>query len=333
VTALKVEAPGLTAKGTITTAEGGGLGEAAFDRVQLGNWLDAPLTITGRGPGLPVAITVPGGTIDLRNTQFDGGGGGQTAAGPRRPLTLALNRLIVSDRIQLRNLRADLDLAGGLSGNFSGRIFQGNVIEGTVAQTSEGAAIRLTSNRAGDVLRETGIFAKAKGGQLDLILAPVAGVGTYEGEFTITDPRIVDAPAMASLLSAVSIVGLPDQLQGDGIRFDEVEGRFRLSPTAVTLYRSSAVGPSMGISLDGYYDMRAGQIDMQGVLSPLYIVNALGRVLSPRDGEGLVGFNFTLKGAADKPEVGVNPLSILTPGVLREIFRRAPPTTPETPDP
>ena len=333
VTALKVEAPGLTAKGTITTAEGGGLGEAAFDRVQLGNWLDAPLTITGRGPGLPVAITVPGGTIDLRNTQFDGGGGGQTAAGPRRPLTLALNRLIVSDRIQLRNLRADLDLAGGLSGNFSGRIFQGNVIEGTVAQTSEGAAIRLTSNRAGDVLRETGIFAKAKGGQLELILAPVAGVGTYEGEFTITDPRIVDAPAMASLLSAVSIVGLPDQLQGDGIRFDEVEGRFRLSPTAVTLYRSSAVGPSMGISLDGYYDMRAGQIDMQGVLSPLYIVNALGRVLSPRDGEGLVGFNFTLKGAADKPEVGVNPLSILTPGVLREIFRRAPPTTPETPDP
>ncbi|MCB1359526.1 MAG: hypothetical protein KDK53_24435 [Maritimibacter sp.] len=334
VTALDIDAPGLKARGTITTAEGGGLGEAVFERVRLGSWLNAPVTITGRGAGQPVAIAVPGGTIDLRSTEFDGGGGEtQAAPGPMRPLTVALNRLIVSDKIQLRDLRADLDLAGGLSGRFSGRLFGGNVIEGTVAQTSEGAAIRLTSNRAGDVLRETGIFAKAKGGTLDLILAPVAGVGTYEGEFTVTNTRIVDAPAMAAMLSAVSIVGLPDQLQGDGIRFDEVEGRFRLSPNAVTLYRSSAVGPSMGLSLDGYYDMEGNQIDMQGVLSPLYIVNALGRVLSPRDGEGLVGFNFTLKGAADKPDVGVNPLSILTPGVLREIFRRAPPTAPETSGP
>lgn len=332
VTALDFKAPDLRAKGTVTTAEGGGLGEAVFERVRLGSWLNAPLVLTGRGAGLPVAITVPGGTIDLRSIDFDGSGGGGGAPGPRQPLTLALNQLIVTDNIRLRNLRADLDLADGFSGNFSGRVFSGNTIEGTVAQTSEGAAIRLTSNRAGDVLRETGIFAKAKGGKLDLILAPVAGVGTYEGEFTITNIRVVDAPAMAAMLSAVSIVGLPDQLQGDGIRFNEVEGRFRLSPNAVTLYRSSAVGPSMGISLDGYYDMKGGQIDMQGVLSPLFIVNALGRVFSPRDGEGLVGFNFTLKGAAESPDVGVNPLSILTPGVLREVFRRAPPETPTMPE-
>ena len=329
VTALSIEAPRLEATGTVTTAEGGGLGEATFERVRLGGWLNAPVVLTGRGPGLPVAITVPGGAIDLRGAQFTDNMGAAGAPGPRRPLTIALNRLIVTDNIQFRNLRADLDLAGGLSGTFSGRLFKGNRVEGTVASTTQGAAFRLTSNRAGDVLRETRIFNRAKGGKLELILAPVAGVGTYEGEFTIAGTRIVDAPAMAEMLSAVSVVGLLDQLQGDGIRFDEVEGRFRLGPNAVTLYRSSAVGPSMGLSLDGYYDMSGGQVDMQGVLSPLFIVNALGRVFSPRDGEGLVGFNFTLKGAAESPEVGVNPLSILTPGVLREIFRRAPPEAPE----
>lgn len=332
VTALSVTAPGLKARGTVTTAEGGTLGSATFERVRLGDWLNAPLVITGRGAGLPVAITIPGGTIDLRNTDFDGSRGASGSPGPRRPLTLALNELIVTDNIRLRNLRADLDVANGFSGNFSGRVFKGNRIEGAVAQTGDGVAIRLTSNRAGDVLREIGIFGKAKGGQLELILAPVPGISTYEGEFTISDTRVVDAPAMADLLSAVSLVGLPDQLQGDGIRFNKVEGRFRLDPNAVTLYRSSAVGPSMGISLDGYYDIRGGQVDMQGVLSPLFIVNALGRVFSPRDGEGLVGFNFTLKGAADDPEVGVNPLSILTPGALREIFRRAPPEAPAAPE-
>ena len=33
------------------------------------------------------------------------------------------------------------------------------------------------------------------------------------------------------------------------------------------------------------------------------------------------GFNYTLEGTADDPEVAVNPLSILTPGMFRDLFR------------
>ena len=63
---------------------------------------------------------------------------------------------------------------------------------------------------------------------------------------------------------------------------------------------------------------------MQGVLSPIYMLNGIGSIFT-RKGEGLVGFNFTLKGPAEAPRVGVNPLSLLTPGMFREIFRRPPP--------
>ena len=42
-------------------------------------------------------------------------------------------------------------------------------------------------------------------------------------------------------------------------------------------------------------------------------------------GEGLFGFNYSLGGTADAPQVSVNPLSILTPGLFREIFRSPPP--------
>ena len=38
--------------------------------------------------------------------------------------------------------------------------------------------------------------------------------------------------------------------------------------------------------------------------------------------KGLFGFNYTLKGPVAAPAVGVNPLSLLTPGLFREIFRR-----------
>jgi hypothetical protein len=83
----------------------------------------------------------------------------------------------------------------------------------------------------------------------------------------------------------------------------------------------------LGITGEGVYYTEAKQIDLQGVISPIYFLNGIGQVFS-RKGEGLFGFNFTLKGAIDNPSVGVNPLSILTPGALRGIFRKKAPAVP-----
>jgi hypothetical protein len=80
----------------------------------------------------------------------------------------------------------------------------------------------------------------------------------------------------------------------------------------------------MGISMDGFYALSSGAMDMQGVLSPLFAVNGIGQIFTRR-GEGLIGFNFNLNGTAEAPRVQVNPLSILTPGMFRELFRRPPP--------
>jgi len=39
----------------------------------------------------------------------------------------------------------------------------------------------------------------------------------------------------------------------------------------------------------------------------------------------LLGFNYTLAGEPGQPRVQVNPLSIFTPGMFRDIFRRPAP--------
>ena len=39
----------------------------------------------------------------------------------------------------------------------------------------------------------------------------------------------------------------------------------------------------------------------------------------------MIGFNFNIAGTSDAPQVSVNPLSALTPGMFREIFRRPAP--------
>ena len=129
---------------------------------------------------------------------------------------------------------------------------------------------------------------------------------------------------MADLLDAISVVGLLDQLGGAGIRFETIDGRFRLNKRQIRLQQAAAVGPSMSISADGIFDLQSKQMDIRGVVSPVYFLNGIGSFLTRR-GEGLFGFNYRMVGAAQDPSVRVNPLSILTPGAFRQIFRRAPP--------
>jgi hypothetical protein len=63
---------------------------------------------------------------------------------------------------------------------------------------------------------------------------------------------------------------------------------------------------------------------MQGVVSPLYLINGIGALISRR-GEGLIGISYRLGGTSAAPLITVNPLSLLTPGFLRDIFRRPAP--------
>jgi hypothetical protein len=177
---------------------------------------------------------------------------------------------------------------------------------------------------AGAVMQAANLFTMAEGGALDLLLLPV-DAESYTGELWISGLRVRDAPVLASLLNAASGVGLLQQLGGQGIVFDEVSADFRIDPASVTVARASAIGAGLGLSADGTFDTERYLIDMQGVLSPFYLVNGIGSILT-RPGEGVVGVNFTLRGNPDDPQVGVNPLSVLTPGMFREIFRRPAPT-------
>ena len=50
-------------------------------------------------------------------------------------------------------------------------------------------------------------------------------------------------------------------------------------------------------------------------------IPVLGQILSGGEGEGILAMTFTLSGPARDPSLSVNPLSLLAPGFLRNIFR------------
>ncbi len=318
---LAIDAPGLTASGSVALTPQGGLSRAQFDRVSLGGWLEGPVTLRGRGPGQVPGVVMSGGGIDLRRATLGSTRGGRGGGGP---ISLSLERLTISEGITLTSFRGQFRNDAGLDGTFTARVNGRTPIRGTLVPTRTGSAVRILSDDAGGATASAGILRNARGGSLELTLNPTGAEGTYNGRLKVRGTRIIEAPAMTELISALSIVGLLDQMNSGGITLSEVEGEFRLTPNVLTLYRSSAVGPSIGVSLDGYVDLQRERIDMQGVISPVYFLNGIGQIFSRR-GEGVFGFNFRLTGAMRDPDVAVNPLSILTPGMFREIFRRTPP--------
>ncbi len=321
---ITLEAAGLRAEGDIRLNAAGGLDRARFERVRLGGWFDAPVTLVGRGAERPVGVVVGGGQLDLTRATFGGGEGGGGAAGPEAPLEVTLDRLQVTEGIALTGFRGTFDTSRGLTGDFSARMNGGAAVQGRVVPQANRTALRLTGADAGAVLRDAGLISNATGGALDLVLLPSGPAGQFDGDLLITDLRVRDAPALASLLNAISVIGLLQQMAGQGLVFDEVRAEFRITPDRITILSSSAVGPGLGISLDGFYMPATNEVDFQGVVSPFYLVNSVGSVLTRR-GEGLIGFNFNLRGPVSNPRVLVNPLSALTPGMFREIFRRPAP--------
>jgi len=319
---IVLEGAGLVAEGAITLDADGGLDRALFSRVRIEDWFDAPVELLGRGAGQAPEVRVTGGRLDLRRARPGGDGARDGPAGG--PVSMALDRLQVTAGIALTGFRGSFDTQGGLSGNFTGAVNGGAPVQGTVVPVEGGTGLRLRSADAGGVFRDAGLLENGREGALDMTVRPTGTEGYYAGRLSARDLRVRDAPALASLLDAISVVGLLTQLDGQGLLFSEVEAAFTLTPERILLQRASAVGPGLGLSLDGTYALAARQMDFQGVISPLYMINGLGAFLT-RPGEGLIGFNFTLQGPVDSPRVLVNPLSALTPGMFREIFRRPPP--------
>ena len=316
---IQFEAPGLQGVAAVGLTPQGKFERADFKTLKIGNWLDAPVSLIGRGVGQGPKIIVNGGVLDMRNLPKRGASKGRNG-----PIEVSLRRLKVSRGITVHNFKAKFGAGNGLKGAFSGRVNGAASIAGQITPKQGRSRILLRSKNAGAVLEAAGLFRKASGGDLELTLDPYGAPGTFDGVLKVTNTRLIDAPVVAELLNFISVVGLLEKLGKAGILFTEVDAAFRLTPTQVILTKSSAVGPSIGVSLDGYYNLADRVIDMQGVVSPIYLLNGIASIIG-RKGEGLIGFSFNLKGKSDKPKIIVNPLSALTPGMFREIFRRPAP--------
>jgi hypothetical protein len=316
---LALSGADLAVEGKVILKQDGALDAIALDKASLGDWFEGGVVLRGRGKGQNVAVDVTSGRADIRNAEF-----GRGKASGETPITVALDSLRITSGIALTNFRGAFGTQGGFSGRFAARVNGDAPVNGSVTPKDGRSAFQITSDDAGTILRAAGLYRQGNGGTLNLLLDPAAKAGTYQGHLTVKAFRVTDAPSLAALLDAVSVVGLLTQLNGPGIFFSDASGEFYLTPDALEVQRASAIGPSMGISAAGIYDFASKGLDLRGTISPIYVLNGIGQIFSKRR-EGLFGFNYHLTGTSETPKIDVNPLSILTPGLFRDLFRVEPP--------
>ena len=276
----------------------------------------------------------PDGSLEIKQGYFDArpylfsSEQSKTKYKKQIPVSIALDKVQITNKLTLNNFVGDLDIGQSLFGEFSANFGPRARVKGLLKPWFGQNQIKLQSQQAGAVLTEFGVVKHAVGGDLLLSLTPAKMDSATDGYLKVDNVKIQGAPILAELFNAISIVGLIDLLSGPGISFSEIEGMFRVTKDQLIVKSAYAFGPSMGVTFDGYYDLHNKTFDMQGTVSPVYLINGVGSVLSKK-GEGLLGFSFILKGKANDFDINVNPLSVFTPGMFRDIFRRPPPAYEE----
>ncbi len=117
------------------------------------------------------------------------------------------------------------------------------------------------------------------------------------------------------------------QLAKTSLNFDKLKARFSIGNGQMLLHESYVNGPLLGATLRGKVDFRAKRIALGGTYVPLFGLNSslkaipiLGDIVVGRNGEGIFGITYAIQGNMKDPTVLVNPLSLITPGIFRQIM-------------
>ena len=111
------------------------------------------------------------------------------------------------------------------------------------------------------------------------------------------------------------------------VEFDRLRAIFTRTGSRIDISDASISNPAMGFTMTGFLDTAKERADINGTFVPLYGLNnvvsqlpILGQLLGGGRNEGLFALNFRVAGRLSKPDVSVNPLSALAPGILRKLF-------------
>lgn len=301
-------------------------------------YIDRSLDVAGRIDRTPqdgFNIELSGDYLDISGLLAElGSVGGMESgdAGIDLSFSAAVERLRLRRNLELigSSLRLETSKADG----FKTLRASGNTVEGATfiaTLDNEGAdqplALELKTNDAGYLASAFFGVDFIEGGILDLRGSLATATAPARLRATVEDTRLVNAPFFTQILSLASLRGLTDTLSGEGVLFSRIEAPITIGGGRYVIDGGRASGPALGLTVNGWVGTDGVGIDLNGVLVPSFGVNSvlggvpiIGDLIVGREGEGIFSITYSVAGTLEKAQVAVNPLSAVTPGILRRIF-------------
>jgi hypothetical protein len=371
---MKISGPGISASGGASFDKDGHLTQLSFPSVHFGAVDDFSFNMT-RGPS-GQEISIRGHSLD--GSRIAGKGKGEASAssgstgGPGNDMSFEghfhidaqLDKLMLREGISIAPFSLQVSGVGDRPSSLTlnGSLSKTATVTGEIVSGDSGRRMTFATSDAGLLAKGFLGFSSIKGGRIDLTGTlpgkasdtgtKAAGVPDYQGKLTARDFKILNQPFLTRLFTAGSLGGLANLMRGEGVAVDKVDASFSSKNGVVDVKGARATGPAIGFTADGYIDRPKNAIALKGTLVPLFGLNSVlgaiplvGDVLVSKKGEGVFGMTYSIHGNADQPDIDINPLSVLTPGILRRIFEgkmpnsaqapsnQAPPTPAEPPAP
>ena len=203
-------------------------------------------------------------------------------------------------------------------------------MQASIKPQGNGREVSVRAADGGALLRALGVLQNVNGGQLavDARFDDSGPASVLSGTADLRQFSVRDAPVVGKLLQALTIYGIGEAMSGPGLGFTRLNAPFRWDGDVLELTDAQAFSASLGLTARGRVDVTGKTLDIQGTVIPAYALNSalgriplLGRLFSAEQGGGLFAVNYAVRGPLADPAVSVNPLSALTPGFLRGLFR------------
>ncbi|WP_394892157.1 AsmA-like C-terminal region-containing protein [Mesorhizobium sp. AaZ16] len=323
-------------EGDVTLAKGS-LTSARFDKVQLNRGDDVDVSVQRTGKGYSVAVE--GASFDARSlikqftsdasTAMKSSGSGQVS------LKLDVSSLGGFHGERLSNVKLDYNGAGARVNGLSVAAALGSGGKMTVENASEGGrrSLKMQSSDAGAILRFLNIYEHMEGGAIRLALAG-EGAGPMRGRVDATNFWVVNEPKLASIVSTAPAGG--DRSLNQAVRKDIDTSRVQFERGATQIDKGNGYlrldngvlrGPMIGTTFQGTLYDKNDRMDMTGTFMPAYGLNRIfgeiplfGVILGNGRDRGLIGVTYKLEGPVKSPQLQINPLSVIAPGIFRSIF-------------
>lgn len=203
-----------------------------------------------------------------------------------------------------------------------GKLGRDTPLTGDLRRPAQGReVIFVETNDAGAFFRFTDTYAKMMGGQLQLAMEPpTVEPRAKEGLVNVRNFAIKGEAKLDE------VAGLPAGGGRSGVAFSRLRAEFTRNAGKLTIREGVVKGPTIGATMEGSIDYQANQVRMSGTFVPLYgLNNMFGQIplfgmLLGGSNEGLIGVTYEVVGSPGKPDLRVNPISAMAPGVLRKVF-------------